>query len=54
MLGSYGYRHTRSEYITPTAFSRQKWLRERNSMLSYACIACLVNLDNGLDALPAS
>jgi hypothetical protein len=46
--------NTHSDYVTPTAFSRQKWLRERTSMLSYTCIACLVNLDNRLDALPAS
>jgi hypothetical protein len=54
MLGSQGYRHTHSDYVTPTAFSRQKWLSKRTSMLSYICIVCLVNLDNRLDALPAS
>jgi hypothetical protein len=33
--------YTRSKYVTLIAFPRQKWLRERASMLRYTCIACL-------------
>jgi len=31
-----------SEYVIFIALSRQKWLRERNSILRYTYIACLV------------
>ena len=53
MLDKQGYMHARSRahartrahahnYVTLTAFSRQKWLRERVSVLRYTYIACLV------------
>jgi hypothetical protein len=32
---------THSEYVILTAFPRQQWLRERASILSYTCFACL-------------
>jgi len=34
--------NTHSEYVIHIAFPRQKWLRERASMLRYIYIACLV------------
>jgi hypothetical protein len=34
---------THSEYVIVIAFPRQKWLRERASMLRYAYIAYVVN-----------
>jgi hypothetical protein len=33
---------THSEYVTPTVFSRQLWLRERASILRYTYVDCLV------------
>ena len=35
---------THSEYVIPTAFPRQQWLRERALILRYTYIACLVTL----------
>jgi len=35
--------NTHSEYITPVAFSRQQWLRERASLLRYTNKACVVS-----------
>jgi hypothetical protein len=37
---------THSEYVILISFSLQKWLRERASMLRYACIVCFVPLLN--------
>jgi hypothetical protein len=39
-----------SEYVILAAFRRQQWLRERNPLLRYTHIACLVRilLPNGL------
>ena len=37
--------NTHSEYLTPIAFPRQQWLRERASMLRHTYTACLVYLD---------
>jgi len=34
--------HTHSHYVILIAFPRQKWLRERTSMLRYTHIVCLV------------
>ena len=31
---------THSEYITPIAVQRQKWLRERSSVLRYTYVVC--------------
>jgi hypothetical protein len=45
---------THSDYVTPTAFSRHKWLRKRTSTLSYTCIVLVVDLGNRFDTLPAS
>jgi hypothetical protein len=39
-----------SEYVIPIAFPRQKWLRERASILPYTYIACLI-LSQALAAL---
>jgi hypothetical protein len=33
---------TRSEYVILIAFPRQQWLHERDSLLGYTYIACLV------------
>ena len=38
---------TSSEYIIILAFARQKWLRERASILRYTCVACLVICHKG-------
>ena len=34
--------HTQSEYVILIAFTLQKWLHERASVLRYTYIACLV------------
>ena len=34
--------NTHSEYVTLTAFPLKQWLHERNSMLRYTYISCLV------------
>jgi len=34
--------NTRSEYVVLTAFPLQKWLHERDSLLHFTYIACLV------------
>ena len=36
--------NTSSEYVTPTVFPPQQWLRERASILRYTYIACRVLL----------
>jgi hypothetical protein len=35
---------THSEYVILIVFPRERWLRERASILRYTCIACLVRL----------
>jgi hypothetical protein len=34
---------TRTQYVIPTTFPRQRWLRLRASILRYTYIACLVD-----------
>jgi len=41
--GTYGYKHTLSEYVILITFILQHWLNERASILRWACIACLVH-----------
>jgi hypothetical protein len=41
------YRHTLKKYVIFIAFSLQKWLHERASMLCFTYIACLVSCCKG-------
>jgi hypothetical protein len=37
-------KYTHAEYVTLSAFSRQQWLRERDSVLRYTYVGCLLKL----------
>jgi hypothetical protein len=47
-LGTWGYKHTLSEYVTLIASLRQQWFHERAPMLRYTYIAYIVKVFTAL------